>query len=142
MSNRMENIVSHFNRSFANWGIELPEESVANRQRGKIVQAGWTVWWLFAEDENGEYLDYYAMHRMTSDSHVRVYVDGTTQGLETVRDMRRASTDPAEDAKLEAEFRAHNRRVNQELEAKGFGMQGDEHGSAIINRTLLLSDPE
>lgn len=28
------------------------------------------------EDGRGEYLDYYAAHRMTEDAHVRLYADG------------------------------------------------------------------
>ena len=135
----MEGIVSYFNDYFSNWDILLPAEAVANRQRGKIVQAGWTIWWLFDADESGEYLDFYAMHRMTNDRHHRVYEDGRTVGLDTVAGMRRVSRDPEEDERLEAEFWAHNERVNRELEAKGFGIRGDEHPSAVINRALLSS---
>ena len=136
---QMDKAEALFNACFANWGIELPQDAAATRQRGKVVQAGWTVWWLFDADEKGEYLDFYAMHRMTNDRHERIYGDGTAVGLETMRDMRKVSNDPEEDARLETEFWEHNERVNRELEAKGFGLQGDEHGSAIINRSLLSS---
>ena len=103
---------------FANWEIELPVEAVTNRQRGQITQAGWIIWYVFGEDESGDYLDFYAMHRMTNDRHERIYTDGRTESLETQRDMRRASNDPEEDARLEAEYYEHNRRVSRELDEK------------------------
>lgn len=114
----MDNIVAYFNRYFANWGIELPQEAVACRQPGKIQQAGWSIRWVFGADGADEYLDFYAMHRMTNDLHERIHADGRTEALETQRDMRRASSDPEEDARLQEEYYAHNRRVSQELDAK------------------------
>src|SRR5262249_43812462 len=42
-----------FAESFAMWDICLPEEDVVNRRRGKIVKAGWAIWYLFGSDEQG-----------------------------------------------------------------------------------------
>ena len=53
--------------------------------------------------------------------------------------MRQSSDDPNEEARLKAEFWEHNERVARLLEAKGFGLQGDEHGSAIVRRGFLES---
>ena len=114
----MESIISNFNRYFANWEIELPAEAVANRQGGKIMQAGWIIWYVFGEDESGEYLDFLAAHRMTNDRHERIYADGRTEALETQREMRRVSSDPEEDARLKEEYYEHNRRVGRELDDK------------------------
>ena len=125
----MRRIEEHFSRSFRVWRIELPREAVANRQRGKLVEAGWTIW----------FLDYYSSHRMTNDSHVRVYEDGRVEALESLWEMRPTSDDPVENARLEDEFWAHNERVARLLEAKGFGLQGDEHGSAMVRRGFLES---
>ena len=135
----MRRIEAHFRESFSYWRLELPREAVQNRQRGKIVEAGWTIWYLFGSDASGEYLDYYSSHRMTNDSHVRLYDDGRIEGLESLWDMHSTSDDPDEAARLEAEFWEHNERVARLLEEKGFGLQGDEHGSAIVNRGLLES---
>lgn len=135
----MLRIEAQFKRAFSYWRIQLPREAVEGRQRGTIVEAGWTIWFLFGSDDNGEYLDYYASHRMTSDSHVRIYADGRVVGLESLWEMRRTSDDPAEAARLEDEFWEHNEQVARVLEEKGFGLQGDEHGSAIVNRGLLES---
>ena len=135
----MRRIEAQFRESFSYWRLELPREAVQNRQRGKIVEAGWTIWYLFGADERGEFLDYYSSHRMTSDSHVRLYDDGRVEGLESLWEMRQSSNDPDEEERLKAEFWEHNERVARLLEEKGFGLQGDEHGSAKMRRGELSS---
>lgn len=111
-----------FAESFAMWGICLPEEDVVNRQRGKIDKAGWAIWYLFGSDEKGEYLDYYASHRMTNDRHVRIYADGRSETLRAISEYHLVSQDPKENDRLKAEYYAENRRVAEMLQAKGFGL--------------------
>ena len=82
----MRRIEEHFSQRFQVWRIELPREAVDNRQRGKIVEAGWTIWYQFGSDEDGEYLDYYSSHRMTNDSHVRIHEDGRVESLDSLWD--------------------------------------------------------
>ena len=135
----MHRIEAQFKQSFLPWGIELPREAIEARQRGIIVEAGWTIWYLFGSDDSGEYLDYYSSNRMTNDSHVRISEDGRVEGLESLWEMRETSEDPDENARLENEFWEHNERVAKLLEAKGFGLTGDEHGSAIVRRGFLES---
>ena len=135
----MRRIEEHFSRAFQVWRIQLPREAVEKRRRGKIVEAGWTIWFLFGSDEDGEYLDYYSSHRMTNDSHVRIYEDGRVELLESLDEWRPTSDDPDENARLENEFWDHNERVSRLLEAKGFGLQGDELPSAIVRRGYLES---
>ncbi len=72
----MREIVGRFGRDFGAWGIALPPEDVKERWRGTILAAGWAIWYLFGTDEGGEYLDYYACHRMTNDRHERIREDG------------------------------------------------------------------
>jgi hypothetical protein len=98
----------------------------------------WAIWYLFGADKQGEYLDYYAWHRMTSDSHVRLYASGKEKTLPVIVEMRLCSEDPEEDRKLEAKFRAANRRVKRLLEKKGFGLKGDEPGGVLINHALSV----
>lgn len=118
----MEKIEEVFNKTFVNWDIRLPQDAVESRQAGKIVQAGWIIEWLFGFDGSGEYLDYYATHRMTSDSHVRIHADGSEESLEAPSEFYvtpgGASEEEAEQAK--AEFHARNRRVYNMLREKGF----------------------
>ena len=131
-----------FNEMFEEWGIELPREDVAERRRGKITREGWAIWYVFGEDEGGEFMDYYASHRMTNDRHVRIRAGGECEGLEALMDMRVASEDPEEDAGLKAAFDAEQRRVGEILEAKGFGLECDEPGGVQIRRSQTLDEPE
>lgn len=138
----MREIEARFQDTFAPWGITLPPDHVRERRRGKIVEAGWAIWYLFGSDERGEYLDYYASHRMTNDRHIRIREDGAEEHLPTVSTMRITSQDPEEDARLAAEHLDENRRVARMLEGKGFGVEGDEPGGVQINRYLALGEEE
>ena len=82
------------------------------------------------------YLDYYASHRMTDDRHVRLREDGPAEHLPTIHTFLVRSRNPEEDARLEAEYLEHNRRVGRMLREKGFGVAGDEPLSVRINRHL------
>ena len=89
----MRNIERRFRLGFASWGITLPPEHVREKRRGKIVESGWAIWYLFGSDERGEYLDYYASHRMTDDRHVRTREDGTEECLPAISSFRVVSED-------------------------------------------------
>ena len=134
----MTNIESKFNDSFSHWEIRLPPDALTQRKRGKIVKAGWAIWYLFGADERGDYLDYYASHRMTDDWHVRIYADGLCEDLPTIRGFRLCSENPEEDTRLEAEYYAENQKVSRMLDEKGFGLKGDEPGGVQINQFLHL----
>jgi hypothetical protein len=79
---------------------------------------------------------------MTNDRHIRIYASGRREALPAIQEFRLTSSDPEEDARLEAEYFADNQRVAQLLEAKGFRLQGDEPGGVQINRLLHLQKPE
>jgi hypothetical protein len=132
----------NFAQSFATWGIFLPEDDVVNRRRGKICEGGWAIWYLFGSDEKGEYLDTYSAHRMTNDCHDRIYEDGRSECLPSIDDLRPCSSDPEEDARLKKEQHEEDLRVMEILEAKGFGVQGDEPMSVQIQRYQRLQVPE
>ena len=138
----MEKAEERFRRDFEHWGISLPPEDVGKRRRGKILAAGWAIWYLFGSDERGGYLDYYASHRMTDDRHVRLREDGPAEPLPTVETFRIGSQDPVEDARLEAEYLEHNHRVGRMLKEKGFGATGDEPLSVRMNRHLRVGGEE
>jgi hypothetical protein len=53
----MSQMEERFRDHFAPWGITIPSGHVRERRRGKIVDGGWAIWYLFGEDEGGEYLD-------------------------------------------------------------------------------------
>jgi len=138
----MKEIEAQFKETFSHWDIHFPKEAIERRQRGKIVKAGWAIWYLFGSDERGDFLDYYASHRMTNDRHVRIYADGHSESLPSIQEVRLCSQDPEEDARLEAEYYTENQRIGKMLEDKGFGVEGDEPGGVQINRFLHLEKME
>jgi hypothetical protein len=115
-------IQAAFAKQFANWEICLPEGSILSRERGEIREAGWSIQYLFGANERGEYLDYYSSHRMTDDSHRRIYESGEVEKLEVLRSgfSYRAEV-PGDKEREEAEFRSENQRITALLDAKGFG---------------------
>jgi hypothetical protein len=132
----MDDVISQFNSRFAHWKIRLPEDAVSHGQAGQIAKEGWAIWYRCDSDEAGEFLDYYASHRMTDDAHVRLRAGREPERLSAIRGFRVVSPDPEENARLEAEYDAHNASVNELLERKGFGLTGLEPGSVAINRFL------
>jgi hypothetical protein len=52
----MPEVESQFNAAFSHWGISLPPDDIAQRRPGKIIKAGWAIWYLFGSDESGDYL--------------------------------------------------------------------------------------
>jgi hypothetical protein len=116
----MERVVEAFRRDFANWGLELPSADLQSRRAGFIHEQGWLIQYVFGRNHFGEYLDYYASHRMTSDSHVRLYANGRRQRLAVMASAFFTSEDPREAARLEAAYYCRNRRIARSLAAKGF----------------------
>lgn len=98
----MKIIEEQFNARFARHHIVLPPEDIAQRKSGEIVQGGWAIEYLFGADEKGEYLDYYAVHKMHwGADHCRLYENGERQELPTMRDVHLVTGDPVADAKEE-----------------------------------------
>ena len=124
----LENIDAIFASNFQHWDIRLPSDDVEARLRGKLHQAGWTIWYLFGTEGDSEYLDYYAAHRMTNDRHVRIYSSGKTESLETPRDFSAfpADADEATCQRITDENQAHNRAIYQRLQERGFMSEGPE----------------
>lgn len=117
----LERVKEVFDEYFTNWCISLPIDSLANRAKGEILQNGWRIQYVFGSDERGEYLDFYARHRMTNDRHVRVYGDGTRIGLPSEVDF--ITYDPKVPGDEDRAVRArdeHNQMVSETLRRKGF----------------------
>ena len=117
---KLKVIADIFANRFAHWDIFLPEEDINSKRRGHIQKAGWLIQYCFGKDETGEYLDYYAAHRMTDDSHVRIYADGTKKSLPALCRWHLTSEDPEEAKRLENEFYKRNQEISEMLSKKGF----------------------
>lgn len=138
MDNR-EQLRKHFDSTFAHWGIELPVDAMTPGLVCLIVQRGWTIWTSFdiAAEDDRERLDYYAMHRMTNDRHVRLYADGEEEDLPAM-EQHYVWGNNEEAGAARARFFAHNQAVDKLLEEKGFVMTEQAHTSARISRYLLI----
>jgi hypothetical protein len=116
----MKLIADNFASRFGHWGFNLPEKDIKDRRGGYIQDSGWLIQYCFGKDETGEYLDYYATHRMTGDSHVRMYADGREEALLTLSSIVKISKDPVEQKRLEDEHDEYNRKVVKMMVDKGF----------------------
>ena len=116
------NLISDiFAKHFAHWKITLPEDNIKTRQNGYIQHAGWLIQYCFGKNEKGlEYLDYYAAHRMTDDSHRRIYEDGKEESLPALSSMYLISDDPVMAKQLKDKYEENNRKVVELLNEKGF----------------------
>lgn len=116
----MDRIAARFAEHFSNAGITLPPEKVASRVAGHITQSGWLIQYCFGTDDKGDYLDYYASHRMSGDDHCRIYSDGSEMELPTLQGGFVSGNDPAEAKRVEKALFEANRKLASELILKGF----------------------
>ena len=118
----MQKIAEIFNQRFQTWNIVLPPEALETRERGALQNAGWSIQYLFGEDEKGKYLDYYATHRMTNDNHVRIYEHGEVVRLEEPLEFMvfPANSTEEEQEKIRQDYYTKNRQIYDELSKKGF----------------------
>lgn len=121
-------IPATFARLFSHFGHQLPDD-FRQRGRGRICDDpddgdyghGDTVYYLFGQDDQGEYLDFYMAHRIAGDQHGRIRDDGSIEWLEVVSPFGPVvSDDPEEYARNKAEDQAEVTRIHAMLEAKGF----------------------
>lgn len=112
----MKIIEEQFNARFARDHIVLPPEDIAQRKSGAIVKGGWTIEYLFGADEKGEYLDYYARHKMSwGADHCRLYESGEKQELPTTMDVHLVTGNPVADTKEEQAFLKRNQGIFKPL---------------------------
>lgn len=131
----LSQIARTFALRFKMSGLTLPLDDLKHRRRGAIQEQGWLIQYVFGRDGEREYLDYYACHRMTDDTHNRIWEDGEVEGLPALISMRIVSEDPEEDRRLKAEHDARNQAAMAEMERKGFGLFS-------INQALIRLDAE
>jgi hypothetical protein len=85
-----------------------------------IQRAGWTIRCIFGADEEGSHLEYYATHRMTSDSRYRIYASGRTHERDAIWEMFMWDPKkPGDQARAHKEYADHNARIAEELKLLG-----------------------
>jgi len=119
-------IADAFAGTFARWEIALPTEAVERGEPWTIQRAGWTIRCIFGADEEGSYLEYYATHRMTSDSRYRIYASGRTEERDAIWEMFMWDPKkPGDQARAHKEYADHNARIAEELKLLGLYPEGD-----------------
>ena len=76
---RLMNAVNqHFKKYFAHFNIKIPPDDINKRSSGyiHIEESYWHVQYCFGKEDGLEYMDYFAAHRMTADTHTRIYENG------------------------------------------------------------------
>jgi len=93
-----------------------------SRKLGKINSSGWNIRYLFGKDDRGDYLDFYATHRMTNDRHVRIYSTGETEYLPAILGMiiYPANASDKEKKEVKEKYLKHCQVVREMLKEKGF----------------------
>ena len=115
----MTEIERLFAEQFRPWGLVLPEGATERGEPGDTEGAGWSVRYVWGDDDRGRYLDYVADHRMTNQRHVRLRETGETESLPAVHDGYVSDGTEADRRRAEAEYVARNRRVYAALRRKG-----------------------
>lgn len=83
----MPPIADAFSNYFRGFDVELPSGPLEAGDSGHIrSRDGWDVRYVVGSDEDGIYLDFYAVHRMTNPQHVRIHADGTVEPLPSPQD--------------------------------------------------------
>ena len=121
-----EKLRQRFNRGFEHWEIELPIDAMEPGVVWLILHRGWKIWTRYDVEDEREYLDYYADHRMTNDRHRRMYVDGDDEGLPTMVFIVWGDA-------TEAEIAARRQSAAKLLEEKGFVMPDDPRRRAVAS---------
>lgn len=118
----MNKIDEVFADEFKHWGIRLPAEALQDRQPGEIRSCGWMIQYQFGTNERGAFLDFYASHRMTDDTHSRIYESGEREGLPAFTYMIIYPHNATKNQKEQAErkYGQHTAEVSKELRRKGF----------------------
>jgi len=101
-------------------GMILPEDALSERRAGEIVEQGWTILYQFGSADGVEFMDVYDMHRMTSDSHWRIFATGAVEHLPAFREAMPYPRGASEEEvrRLEQEQEEHNASVRELIERK------------------------
>ncbi len=129
-----------FARTYAAWGLHLPDAVAASRADGHLAGAGWMIRWRWHADGS---LEYRASHRMTDERWQLLAPDGTTTSLEVPASFKLTSPDgdPEERAAVDRAYReawaAHGRRVQERgmaFETSHEGLDGHRDATRMLWR--------
>lgn len=115
---KTEKIRKAFADYFKDFKIKLPKEL---EKKGRLSKEGWSITYVQTTDDDGNpCLEFLASHRMAGMNRVRIQEDGTVVALPTIEESYGYDSTVAGDKeRAEAEWQAHNKRVADEMQAKG-----------------------
>lgn len=105
-----------FERKYARWELVLPDEAPPNGQRGSLRKNGWTINYHFGEAQGIAFLEYFASHRLTNDTLIRLYADGRQELVGYVQEFFESGSPQAE-----RDYQAHNRAFYEDVQRRGLG---------------------
>jgi hypothetical protein len=114
-------IQRYFEDYFARWSITLPSDAVARRAPGHLFEKGWHIGFIWGANEQGEYLEFLAQHRMTNDRRQRVYASGEVNVMPVPVPMYVVPADatPEQEAEIASRHAREYRRESEKLRELG-----------------------
>ncbi|GDZ96377.1 hypothetical protein PA905_49290 [Planktothrix agardhii CCAP 1459/11A] len=114
----MSAISDSFKEYFKGFDLEIPDPIPV---KGKIQKGGWNVTYVLNQgNDELTCLDFFAEHRMSSPSHVRILNDGTIVGLESYQESYSYDQNiEGDEERANKAMQEHNDRVSEILKAKG-----------------------
>jgi len=85
---KLMNLSEEIKRSFANkylrWGLLLDDSVIDSAGVNVIKKDDWEIRYIESSDENGNYLEFYAISSEYSDEHFRIYSNGDINTFEAI----------------------------------------------------------
>ena len=124
------------------WLVELPPDDLAERRAGSLRQrnGSGSVRYAFGSTARGEYLEFYAFHRIWGDAHQRVYASGEVEHLDVLGTSYIESDDAEESRRRREQMHERNRRLMEDLDRAGLREGGPVPMSFEINAHLVTGD--
>ena len=135
----VDTIEEYIREHFRDWEIALPEHDVAARADGHIFARGWHIGYVWGNEAGEEYLEMLAQHRMTDDTHVRVFASGRVEDLPAPASfyVYGPNATEAEKQKAQRKHLADNQRIYADLRERGLlPPQGQNLPAHEINEYL------
>jgi hypothetical protein len=115
-----------FAEHFQPWGVTLPLRAAETREAGAIHHRGWNIRFFFGSDDAGEYLEYYATHRMTNDRHIRIRENGDVAPLRAIPQFYVFDSEtPGGEERARKEYLEETTAIKAELEEVGLWPHDD-----------------
>ncbi len=113
-------IKERFNRKFPSAESLLSEEDLFVGNKKTIPAREWLLKVVMQENEDGPYVEYYAIHGTRGHLHERIYSSGKEEQLEVLRQYIAYSPSiPGDRERSARDFESYNKRLMRDLEKQG-----------------------